>query len=107
MQRQSTKQSYIHASLIQLLVYQALLNAGDEGVHGYKVAQDLGLKQPPAVYRILAELEEWGWVKQESLKSSRRGPPCRMYRLTAEGRVAADNELRQALQMLGCQGCSA
>jgi PadR family transcriptional regulator PadR len=58
--------------------------------HGYTLIDQLGQfnlsdVDPSAVYRVLRDMEERGWVTSSWEEEQTQGPPRRVYRLTAMG----------------------
>jgi PadR family transcriptional regulator PadR len=58
--------------------------------HGYTLIEQLrefGLSDmdPSAIYRVLREMEEKGWVSSSWQEEEAHGPPRRVYRLSALG----------------------
>jgi DNA-binding PadR family transcriptional regulator len=67
--------------------------------HGYTLLEQLegfGLLRlnPSAVYRVLRDMEERGWVTSTWDEKETQGPPRRVYRLTAEGDRALGLSMR-------------
>jgi PadR family transcriptional regulator, regulatory protein PadR len=63
----------------------ALLNAGDQGVHGYEIGQKVGIKSG-TLYPILMRLADQGFIAAEWRASEISGrPPRQIYRLTVSG----------------------
>lgn len=65
-----------------------LLHRGQ--AHGYTLLErlaefGLGDLDPSVIYRALRDMEEMGWVASTWDEEQTRGPPRRVYRLTAEG----------------------
>ena len=57
--------------------------------HGYDLCRETGLKAG-TMYPILIRLTEWGWLEARWAEPVRAGrPPRHLYRLTAEGTLAA------------------
>ena len=87
-------------SVLLLLLHQ-------EPAHGYTLLEGLsefglGTIDPSAVYRLLREMEDMGWVTSTWDEKS-LGPPRRVYRITDEGdRVLAVwvQELDETRKML-------
>ena len=72
--------------VLLLLLHQGLS-------HGYALLErldeyGLGQVDPSAVYRILRDMEEQGWVVSSWDEHETQGPPRRVYSLTAEGNNA-------------------
>jgi PadR family transcriptional regulator PadR len=73
------------------LVEPALLLALHRGsAHGYTLIDhlaefDLTGMHPSAIYRVLREMEELGWVSSAWDDLQTQGPPRRVYRLTKLG----------------------
>lgn len=58
--------------------------------HGYTLIEqltefDLADMDPSAIYRVLREMEEKGWVSSSWQEEQAQGPPRRVYRLSALG----------------------
>ena len=58
--------------------------------HGYTLIEHLGEYgladiDPSAIYRVLRDMEDRGWVISSWQEEQTRGPPRRVYRLTPEG----------------------
>lgn len=58
--------------------------------HGYTLIEQLGEfdlsdMDPSAIYRVLREMEEKGWVSSSWQEEEAQGPPRRVYRLSALG----------------------
>ena len=58
--------------------------------HGYSLLENLeehGLRNldPSVVYRVLREMEVWGWVASTWDEEKSQGPPRRVYRLSPLG----------------------
>ena len=78
---------------VRLIEPALLAFLSEEKMHGYGLLDrlaSLGLDSinPSAVYRILREFEEVGFVNSEWEEEKTQGPPRRVYILTAEGREA-------------------
>lgn len=76
--------------------------------HGYDLLEALGRYRldtvhPSMVYRVLREMESYGWVESQWDTSQTQGPARRVYELTDLGREAVKtwaNELRQVRKSL-------
>lgn len=85
-----------------------LLLLHHEPAHGYTLLEELGefgldAMDPSAVYRMLRDMEERGWVTSMWDKQETLGPPRRVYRITDVGdKVLAAwiKELDETQQML-------
>jgi PadR family transcriptional regulator, regulatory protein PadR len=72
------------------MVLFALLQARDQGVHGYEISQTTGLKSG-TLYPILMRLAEHAFIDAEWQESEVSGrPPRQVYRLTASGVALAN-----------------
>ena len=77
--------------------------------HGYTLLSelepfDLGEIDPGAVYRMLREMENRGWVISSWEDKQTQGPPRRVYRLTALGNDVLSwwtDDLRQTAEIIG------
>ena len=77
--------------------------------HGYTLLSelepfDLGEIDPGAVYRMLREMENRGWVISSWEEKQTQGPPRRVYRLTALGNDVLSwwtDDLRQTAEIIG------
>ena len=80
-----------------LKVLEALLARGGEWHHGYALSQATGIASG-TLYPILMRLEKSGWLETswEQLETSAGRPPRHLYRLTAEARAWAREELGDA-----------
>ena len=73
------------------LMQPALLLLLHQGLsHGYALLErldeyGLGQVDPSAVYRVLRDMEEQGWVVSSWDEHETQGPPRRVYSLTAQG----------------------
>ncbi len=70
-------------SVLLLLLHQA-------PAHGYTLLEGigefgLGAVDPSAVYRVLRDMEDRGWVTSTWDEQETLGPPRRVYRITDEG----------------------
>jgi len=76
-----------------LKVLNAMLEAPDQDLHGFKIIKLTGLKSG-TLYPLLARLENAGWVESDWEKQVEPGRPRRRYyRLTGLGVEAARREL--------------
>jgi PadR family transcriptional regulator PadR len=69
--------------------------------HGYTF--DLRDMDPSAIYRVLREMEENGWVSSSWQAEDAQGPPRRVYRLSATGDNMLSSwarELRETRQVI-------
>ena len=62
----------------------------DNSEHGYNLLEKLdvyglGTIDPSILYRMLRQMEEYGWVSSTWDNDKTQGPPRRMYQLTDEG----------------------
>jgi poly-beta-hydroxybutyrate-responsive repressor len=69
--------------VLLLLLHQGLS-------HGYALLErldefGLGQVDPSAVYRVLRDMEEQGWVTSSWDEHKTQGPPRRVYSLTTQG----------------------
>lgn len=75
---------------VRLVEPTLLLLLHDGPAHGYTLIEQLsayGLADvdPSAIYRVLRDMEERGWVVSSWEEEETQGPPRRVYRLTALG----------------------
>lgn len=76
------------------LIEPALLSfLAGEALHGYTLlekleALGLGNFHPSAIYRVLRDMEDVGWVTSSWDREQTQGPPRRVYALSADGRQA-------------------
>jgi PadR family transcriptional regulator PadR len=76
--------------------------------HGYTLIEQLGTYgldgvNTSVVYRALRDMEEKGWVASSWDEEETKGPPRRVYRLTALGDEVLTwwtNDLRQTREMI-------
>ena len=72
-----------------LAVLQQLLQGSEAWSHGYDLSRSTGLRSG-TLYPILIRLTERGWLEARWAEPERAGrPPRHLYRLTAEGKLAA------------------
>ncbi len=72
-----------------LAVLQQLLRASEPWSYGYDLSRSTGLRSG-TLYPILIRLTERGWLEARWAEPERAGrPPRHLYRLTAEGTLAA------------------
>ena len=79
-----------------LALLDALLSRPSQWIHGYSLSQQTGLASG-TLYPILMRLEKLRWLEtrwETELGAGR--PPRHLYRLTADGREWAREELRAA-----------
>jgi DNA-binding PadR family transcriptional regulator len=70
-------------------VLQQLLREPERWQYGYDLSRSTGLKSG-TLYPILVRLAEQGWLEARWTEPARVGrPPRHLYRLTADGMVAA------------------
>jgi DNA-binding PadR family transcriptional regulator len=70
-------------------VLEQLLQGSEEWSYGYDLSRSTGLRSG-TLYPILIRLTERGWLEARWAEPERAGrPPRHLYRLTAEGRLAA------------------
>ena len=67
-----------------------LLLLGRGPAHGYTLLEqlaDFGLEDlnPGVVYRVLRDMESWGWVTSIWDEEESQGPPRRVYQIAPEG----------------------
>lgn len=74
------------------LVLELLLRAPSTWRYGYDISLETQLKSG-TLYPVLQRLHERGWLETRWDTAEPGRPPRHMYRLTAEGRKAAHNEL--------------
>lgn len=93
--------------LVTRMVEPALLAALSTGdFHGYTLLEkvdDLGLGplHPSMVYRMLRDMEEFGWVSSTVDREQTQGPPRRVYTLTEEGLAVLQEWKKQLEQAQG------
>jgi DNA-binding PadR family transcriptional regulator len=79
-----------------LLLLEALLLRPTQWHHGYALSQQTSIASG-TLYPILMRLEKLHWLETKWEKPEIAGrPPRHLYRLTANGRVWAREELRDA-----------
>jgi DNA-binding PadR family transcriptional regulator len=72
-----------------LAVLQQLLQGSEAWSHGYDLSRSTGLRSG-TLYPILIRLTERGWLEARWAEPERAGrPPRHLYRLTADGKLAA------------------
>ena len=72
-----------------LAVLEQLLQGSEEWSYGYDLSRSTGLRSG-TLYPILIRLTERGWLEARWAEPERVGrPPRHLYRLTAEGELAA------------------
>ncbi len=85
-----------------LELFSVLHSRPDDEWYGLQLAAEAGLKSG-TVYLVLARLKEAGWLtdRLEEIDPSVEGRPRRrLYRLTAEGRSAAEQALEEHMVVM-------
>jgi PadR family transcriptional regulator len=79
-----------------IAVLHALKGSSRSWSYGYDLSKITGLKSG-TLYPILTRLHDEGWLENKWEQSPEPGrPPRHLYRLTADGSLAASNALKTA-----------